>query len=494
MRIYTIGRSSKSDIVINQPQVSGNHAELLQLDNGDILLVDKNSSNGTYVNGVRIKPESEVTVRRGDDVWFADVTLNWSSIPTFIPDPNIKVLKSIGSHSQNSIKVNSPSVSRFHASIKQTKDNKWYICDHSSNGTTLNGKRIPSDQWISLKSKDIIECAGFAVQNPVPSNLTGKAIGLICGIVAVVAAVVALVLIQPWTEKVVLRADVNKDGKVTHDEIYATYANSTSTILMFYYYSVSVPELPEMPTLKYVWDTDVKEPVLYDGNNEMIGAGTGFFIAENGVLVTNLHIAKPWLFEDNEIQKLIKLLYIDIIKDSHDIQLSMSDVKADGKMEYICAIPNGKIFDKTNAIKCRLVSASDSKDVDLAILQTMNDKLPEGSTYIPISEINPELTPIGTSLFTMGFPAPTLLQDWGLNGDVKRTLQANAAAGVVTSNNEKYTYGFDAVSYTGASGSPIFDQEGHLIGVVSAKAINNQNYNLGIKAKYINILLTEAQE
>ena len=494
MKIYTVGRTSQSSICINDPHVSTNHAELLQLNNGDIILVDKNSSNGTYVNGMRITPGIEVSVRRGDDIRFADSPLNWSMVPTYNPDPNVRTMRSIGSHSLNNICLNAPGVSRFHASIKQTRDNKWYICDHSSNGTTVNGRRIPQDQWVALKAKDNIECAGMSIVNPVPPSSNWKLVAIIGAVAAVVALAIIFIpkLIHSPPE---VLADANNDGKVTHEEVYATYANSTAAILMFYYYSVSVPEIPELPTLKYVWDSNEQEPDLYDGNNEMIGAGTGFFITANGVMVTNLHIAKPWLFDNSEMQRDIKLMYIDIIKEERGIQLSLADVKANGRMEYIYVIPHGKKLDVTNAIKCSVVSASGDKDADLAILQTVNDKLPEGSGYIPVSEISGELAAIGTPLFTMGFPAIDILQDWGQKEDTQqRPLQANGAAGVVTSNNDKYTYGFDAASHNGASGSPIFDQNGKLIGVVSKKLTDSSDYNFGVKAKYINSLLKMAQE
>ena len=61
-------------------------------------------------------------------------------------------------------------------------------------------------------------------------------------------------------------------------------------------------------------------------------------------------------------------------------------------------------------------------------------------------------------------------------------------------NNDKFTYGFDATSYNGASGSPIFDKKGNVIGIVTARAVATQGYNFGLKSKYITKLLNSIQE
>ena len=81
MKLLTIGSSSSSNIVLNSEFVSNHHAEILLLDSGEIILEDKNSTNGTFVGGKRITPNKEVTIQRGDYVKFADVELQWSRVP-----------------------------------------------------------------------------------------------------------------------------------------------------------------------------------------------------------------------------------------------------------------------------------------------------------------------------------------------------------------------------------------------------------------------------
>lgn len=54
MKLLKIGSSSSSNIVLNSEFVSSHHAEILLLDSGEIILEDKNSTNGTFVGGKKI--------------------------------------------------------------------------------------------------------------------------------------------------------------------------------------------------------------------------------------------------------------------------------------------------------------------------------------------------------------------------------------------------------------------------------------------------------
>lgn len=83
MKTYSIGREPSCSIVINDPQkiISRNHAVLTIADNGKITIVDQ-STNGTYINGIRISPNVPVPVTRKDRISFARVAnLDWDRIP-----------------------------------------------------------------------------------------------------------------------------------------------------------------------------------------------------------------------------------------------------------------------------------------------------------------------------------------------------------------------------------------------------------------------------
>jgi hypothetical protein len=80
---YTIGRDAQNDIVISDPSdlVSRLHATLKVDDRGHYRIMDQ-STNGTYVNGIRVEKFAEVPVTRKDEVSFASVaTLDWDEVP-----------------------------------------------------------------------------------------------------------------------------------------------------------------------------------------------------------------------------------------------------------------------------------------------------------------------------------------------------------------------------------------------------------------------------
>ena len=82
MKSYSIGREETCNVIVNDPtqMVSRMHATL-NVDGRKMTIVD-NSTNGTYINGIRIQKGSPVPVTRKDVVSFAQVAeLDWKCIP-----------------------------------------------------------------------------------------------------------------------------------------------------------------------------------------------------------------------------------------------------------------------------------------------------------------------------------------------------------------------------------------------------------------------------
>lgn len=77
MKIVTIGRSSTNDVNINDPQVSRAHCQIILDDNGTFRLIDTNSSNGTFVNGV--KRHGEIILSTSDIIRIGNTTLPWQT-------------------------------------------------------------------------------------------------------------------------------------------------------------------------------------------------------------------------------------------------------------------------------------------------------------------------------------------------------------------------------------------------------------------------------
>jgi hypothetical protein len=77
---FTIGANAASDLRISGDEfVSGSHAEI-RFEEGSLFLVDRNSSNGTYLNGKRIRNEA-VSIQQGDQLRIGESVFRVSDAP-----------------------------------------------------------------------------------------------------------------------------------------------------------------------------------------------------------------------------------------------------------------------------------------------------------------------------------------------------------------------------------------------------------------------------
>ena len=73
--IVTIGRASTNDIVLYNKMVSKSHACLcLPSNNESLCLVDLASTNGTFLNGERLKLNEDYELAEGDEISFGPQT------------------------------------------------------------------------------------------------------------------------------------------------------------------------------------------------------------------------------------------------------------------------------------------------------------------------------------------------------------------------------------------------------------------------------------
>ena len=81
MKIISIGRSDRCDIVIEDERISRRHALMRIYPLGKTEIVDL-SQNGTWVNGVKMRPNVPFPIKRKDVVNFANVSqLDWAMVP-----------------------------------------------------------------------------------------------------------------------------------------------------------------------------------------------------------------------------------------------------------------------------------------------------------------------------------------------------------------------------------------------------------------------------
>lgn len=88
--MLTVGRDPNCDININSSFISQQHAIIRIHANGQVEIIDK-STNGTFVNGMRLRKNVPTHIMRDDVVTFARVsTLDWNRImrqPTSYQEP-----------------------------------------------------------------------------------------------------------------------------------------------------------------------------------------------------------------------------------------------------------------------------------------------------------------------------------------------------------------------------------------------------------------------
>lgn len=77
MKVITIGRLENNDIVINDPLVTRNgHCQIMLDDHNGFYLVD-NSTNGTFVNGMKVERGVKISLSRTDIIRIGNTTLPW---------------------------------------------------------------------------------------------------------------------------------------------------------------------------------------------------------------------------------------------------------------------------------------------------------------------------------------------------------------------------------------------------------------------------------
>ena len=89
-----IGRNPMSQIRYSFDDVSDKHAYICKKSNGEIVIVDNNSTNGTYVNGSKIT--SPHILKKGDNITISNKhPLNWEAVYPIKPKINFKPIVSI---------------------------------------------------------------------------------------------------------------------------------------------------------------------------------------------------------------------------------------------------------------------------------------------------------------------------------------------------------------------------------------------------------------
>lgn len=170
--LYQLGRAKEgNDIVIDYPVVSRYHASI-KFEKDGYYIYDgqarqgqsKPSANGLYHKSQRInkhKLEPGDTIRvPGQNEDFIAIRYHDSTKSRPIKTVSLTQGISIGRDSRNSLPLESPTISRFHARLDALQDGSHQLADlNSSNGTFVNGQRI--NRPTVLKQNDVIQIDSF---------------------------------------------------------------------------------------------------------------------------------------------------------------------------------------------------------------------------------------------------------------------------------------------------------------------------------------------
>lgn len=490
-RTIRIGKSQENNFVINNPTVSRNHAELVVADdNCHAVLRDLGSKNGTFVNGVRIDKDKPKEIDRTSQLRFGSENTSLSAIisGTKVIVPHLSNNgKVIGRNADCQIRMNYDDVSKRHAILTKRADGTIYIEDlNSSNGTFVNGERITS-RILNKGDRVTItrnhELNWESIYSPTPAIPSSKSKSK--RIVPIAAAIIVVIFIGIY---------IWNNRSWSKERIYSEYNSAVCWVYTQYGYKVFVDGEDFTSTLCRLCDIEDNE-FIYLADEELKSGcleaqGTAFFITDDGKLATNLHIARPWLYSndinniENGVNRIIALLATEYPL------LNRSHVQVEGVMVGMYIIPNGLPISSGNLVRCSEVKCSDDTNKDVAIIQTETRDLTsrvEKIIDIKDADTSEKSITVGKTIFTIGFPYGASI---AINNN--QELRNQVHSGSITQNRGEIEFGHDAETASGASGSPIFNDKGKLVGIHHAGmtgVTGAQGFNMGIKAKYIQDLL-----
>ena len=339
-----------------------------------------------------------------------------------------------------------------------------------------------------------------------------------------------------------------KQALLTTEELYNKYSKSVVLIKHSYLYKIrianedfyfknydhSTGELSEILSL----DEAKKDP--------NVAWGTGFFIDDKGKMLTCRHVVDVMPSQDDEklildrmrVKAQINLYDLNTLKDETETSYlkvrnllelysaSMSDYdfsqfsarkevlkeKYDditSKIKYweyfsSMATDPDNLVSKTSLqfgiflndtttttmndyIKCESVKISSDKNVDLAIIQTLDKRLPDNKIVLinfnRITEIDKRPVKLTEKVRMIGYNYGIVMANTS-NG-----IKSQITEGAVSQNSDEFKMLYTIPALQGSSGSPIFDEFGQLISVNYAGVTNSQSFNFGIQAKKIKTFL-----
>lgn len=490
MRLLKVGRDSSCDIVLHSDKASALHAEITILNNGDILLEDKNSRNGTFVMNRPIKSGTQVSIKRGDAIRFGDVELIWDQVPRPEDLSRFKAVYGIGKSMRNDIQIAGNAVSRYHATLKIDKSGKAFLQDHSKNGSTINGERLNPGQTRQVKRGDSIVCGGVPVNLSqfIPGNPSRKIVGIAAAIAVLVIGSWAAWTYIPWNSPI---------SPVTTQAM----ENASACVYGGYYYEINVKDDPFKKVIKGWPDKwylgvgsngKLQVNTSTEGLNPIGYTGTAFFISKDGEMGTNRHIAVPWEYRDAEDEENIRQqmekarqatsgnLY-ELLYSARALSLSdanawlsryqKSPLEIGGKHAFFgVGLTGSRVNNQIDLQQAQVIAESGDPKKDVALIRLNSRKTPDyivkmGAIYdIENARIDERtLKPQDEELIITGYPMGETVTNQTFDGKELRPTIHKASLSKTPDDNQIQ---IQAVGIGGQSGSPVIDKSHRLVGVL----------------------------
>ncbi len=504
MKTIRIGKHSANDYVVSDDTVSRYHAQMTVTDSGEVYIKDLGSTNGTFVDGKKILSDTKLVA--GNVVRLGNKVINWQEISNQTNPNKTKITNSaysngingskrflIGREEQCQIRFTQSEVSGRHATLELNTNNEPQITDlNSTNGTFVNGHRIFAATI--LHKGDVVLLANkfplmWEQYCPTSNNQNNKKKTLYT--TAIIAACIASLIIiggglyfylinKPWSP----------------EKVYSTYKHSVVWIAAQVHYAPSYKGQP-LSEITYneafdIYNVDEDGDVIHG----LTGwTGSGAFVSQDGLIVTNRHVASMQADEDRKnkekIKKQIKKdlnvvyaqlyeaavqtrnkqkrkLYTTIMNNLEDVYNHDEDIELTFVYDFLGVAYNDTHV--SNILKdlhpCTFIRNHPDEKVDAALIQLNSKRTPDDARIVDLQHISePKNHKLGCKVYTIGFPLGATLASTDIG------IEANNQSGEITQDKGDIIYGHNMNINHGASGSPVFDSKGRFAGIVNSGAI-----------------------